>query len=752
VPPPPPLPAPAVEPEVDELPRISPELAAALDITEAEAAAADLGLGATPLGLGDLAELDASDLEVEMIELAVAEPAGEDAGPEAIPPQQGPDATQLDRALADTGEVPLPVGWPTEGEPQAGSPYQRRLTRAIVRWEGEVSKLLGQRDKARDAFVKLRERAQELDGERAQAIEQLRRAGREIARLRGILTRQGAGAGAGLPPDGAAAAAPGSAATAATAATEEVAAPEDDALRTAEPTGPVPPPSSPLPSPPGALAAPTTLRSGPAESTAVTATEGAEARLARALRELAEARDELDRAWRESDELTVRLGEAEDRLHEARETARRAEQARAHAEAVRVDRDQATQALVATLEDNQQEIVRLGAELEAIRTQLDDQTETLAAREDELRTRTGELADATAALVAARQELEAARAGRTTAERRAEQAERGATAQRERAERMETLERRAAALQAELEAARGDTARWEGKASRLTASLDVARAEAEGWRDERERLLADLTAAREQLQSAVDAGTAGRRPGGPTPLVVVSADGPPLDPQASDTLEDVGELADALRAADAALARAERRSGKRPAGGRPETGDGSRPRDEVLESQRAQIGLLQMELDLARQQLREAAEATAARDATTIRRGDRRLSAAVALAENRLGELPAMRAVGQDKQKLLQTVLTRLGTQMSQVLKACADSPALRAGDVGPEQLFQDLKSLAAQSADLFSDRRFLLDRDETVLKLLRDRLRDLLGSGVERAADARDGRRPEDKADASAS
>lgn len=744
--------------EPDYLPGLREGLADALAVSEEEAAAV-LGLRESSLfdGLEHLPEAD--ELEIEVIELAVGEPAGEEAGPDAVPPRTATEqpSPPLDRALADTGEVPLPAAWPTDGELQPGPPYQRLLTRALIRWEGEVGRLLSQRDKARDAFVRLRERAQALDEERAEAVEQLRRAGREIVRLRNLVTRHGGkGAAAG-------------------ARDTDPALPElgdddgaDGPLRAAGETLAAAA-AQPAPSAPSAHSAPVPARPGPpplppaAGGAAPTGEDGpTTARLAKALAELGDAREELDRAWRESDELTVRLGEAEDRLREARERAAAAEEARARAETASADREEAARELVATLQAREEELEALRAELASLQARLDALAQALEEREAALRSRTAELKSATTALEEARESLAATRDERDAAQRRAEQAERGAVGVRESVEqtssRVAALEDQVRAQEAALVAARAEAARWEGKASRLTASLDVARAEAESWREERERLLADLSAAREQLRSAVESSEPpARRPGGPATLVVVSADGDDGgedgDRFAAD-LGEAGDLAEALRAADAALARAERRGGQRPGGGRAGDGPDGRERDEALEAQRAQIGLLQMELDLARQQLREASEAVAARDAAGLRKDDRRLTATVALAENRLGELPVMRTAGQDKQKSVQTLLTRLGTQMSQVLRACSDVSALRAVGVTPEQLFQDLKTLAAESADLFSDRRFLLDREETVLRLMRDKLRDLIGAGDEAAEpraprEPREPRRSDDRAEA---
>ena len=710
--------------EFDGVDDLAPAIADALALSAAGLDARAELAGAAPL---DAREFD-DDLEIEVIELAVGEPAGEEAEPGAVPPRlsgTAADRARPDEALADTGEFPSEAEGAVTGEMAPGPHYQRLLTRAIIHWEGEVGRVTGHRDKARDAFVRLRERAQALDAERARALDQLKRAGKEIVRLRGVLARQTSGDEEEV----------------ASAAADADTAPGRPALAEASELGPPPLPAGAELSERGDAGAEAGAGEGP--RAAPDAEGGGEdgglaERLERALIELGEAREELDRAWRDCDELTVRLGETEDRLRQAEATAEAAEAARAEAEEQFAERDVEAEAATSALAQHEGEIAALREELESLGARVAQQADALTRTEADLRARTAELDGATQALATARVEMETARSERDDARVRADQAEQGGASSEERlrtkVEAIDRLERRVAEVEGALEGARADALRWEGKASRLTASLDVSRAEAESWREERERLLTDLTAAREQLRSAVSAGESRGR-GGPSPLVVL----PVGDEAHEDERERVpadlaaeGDLAEALRAADAALSRAERRSPTRrhaPVEVEiPVELETKVARDEALEAHRAQVGLLQMELEIARQQVKEAQEARDAHAAATIRADDRRLGAAVALAENRLAELPGVRTSGQAKQKQWQSLLTQIGLQMSQVMKACADTPALLATGVRPEPLFQALKTLATESASIFSDRRFILDREETVLRLMRDKVRDLQG------------------------
>jgi predicted nucleic acid-binding Zn-ribbon protein len=620
------------------------------------------------------------------------------AQPSVSPPPGAAEekTSQTKRRQRRTSTPPLTLPAMTNAE------YIRFLSRALLAWEGDLAEVRAHRDKAREAFLRLRDKAVGVDTERKEALERLREFEQELEQLR-----------------------------------------------------------KDLPSPDECRATADSAHSAEAPQEGV----GSEARcetcekVADLASQLKDIQNEADRAWSEGDLLTVRLGELEDSLVDLREAREEAQEAKSRMERDIAATEELRQRAAADAAAKAEELEALRsrlAEIESLNQSLSQQiatadesigalTHQIEERNKEFSQERSRFAAKDEALAQARNEIDALRAEveQLHTERQSFEAEHTALRQQIRE------------ISTNLSTVQTTAERAETKIARLRAALEVARAETAREIETREQVKAELNALRERLQQTEAAlGDADwtEVPGETVeveldaldsaqsePLIVVESELPPPVPNLS-----VGaDLFEALRLATATW--------------RPEATplleDGAETPDTTtaptLEADREEAERLRREvarLELRCQSLqadndRLSAELTETQAATppplpsqhTVPKppeawaadAHRAVQAALATGERRLKELPQQKEIAQRQRQTLQNLLGRIGSQVATVVRS-AGKETLHGAGVQPETLFSDMRSLAEELAAVFVSQATGLDYERRVLKRLRVLLEDI--------------------------
>lgn len=629
--------------------------------------------------------------------------------PPPLPPQAG--------SATAAGRPTIPDLPPLEVRAIAsdrGPAYIRTLSRALVVWEAEVSRVRQQRDLARDAFRRLREKALALDGERERALSQLRKAGEDVARLRKVLKK--------LRP----------------AEHEEAGEANGAAVQEQE----------------GEKSASESARADENLAALEQSLEEArrqleerDARLAQIEAELAEARETAEQAWTESDLLTVRLdelGAREQEITDERESLRErvaeldtelqqrtkeleeAKEALATAEKERDASAEKHESLTAELDKAREELAQAASDVTSAEAALADQSAEL----EDLRKKVAE---------GGGEELEEApvpaRAAKGAKGKKAESTEEAAAAPSpESAEQIATLEgqladanaareeaeARAKELESELAAANEALERSEAKVERQKAALDVARAEATAAREERARIRAEVAAA------SAPAVTQPAEPlaadGGGGELNELREAMARLEKERDRLREDSSfqekcriDLEMRLATAEATIGDLETAlAGK------------SKPAAAAATRETGRFDMSAIEGELGNRALADAlasdpdmAQTMPVATVPSAASGDQIMEVRQILA-NWLAEVRELRAQLEDKHQEWDDLRRETGRQAAQLLQLIASSPGIRKPDVSPEKILGALHTVLDKGTAIYAERReFLASQADQLLQIL---------------------------------